>query len=1212
MTFASPQSKNGQFTFLIDTGAATSIIKFENLNFNSNRINKNKSITLSGIKSEINTMGTSPINLTKNHDKFNFEFNVIDQEFNIPYDGIIGHDFLSQFQADISYKNNTIAFHKSFKLQPSTITQVPIHFITNNTDNVTINGMNDRNIIVPGNILITNETKYYPVINKSNEPFNLPPLKIIGEKAVEVYFIQNSDSKHRSYQLKSNLRTEHLNKEEKEELENICESFSDIFFLPGDHLSSTDTIEHEIKTTEPSPVVTKNYRYPKVHEQEVQDQIRKMIDQNIIRPSNSPWSAPLWVVPKKKDASGKQKWRIVTDYRKLNDITITDKFPLPNIEEILDQLGEASYFTTLDLANGFHQIKMKEEDKPKTAFSTPRGHYEFNRMTFGLKNAPATFQRLMNTVLMQNLGTDCFVYLDDIVIFGKSLKDHNDKLCRIFKALRQHNLKLQPDKCEFLRKEVAYLGHIISDKGVEPNPEKIQAVVDRKEPRNPKDIKSFLGLTGYYRRFIPNYAQLAKPLTSLLKKDTIFKFDEKCKESFLKLKQFLISKPILQYPDFSKPFVLTTDASNEAIGSILSQGEHDLPIAYYSATLNNAERNYSTTEKELLAIVKSCKHFRPYLYGTEFKIVTDHKPLQWLMNCKDPASRLVRWRLKLGDYQYKIVYKSGKTNINADALSRPVLTIQDKSFEDFKVYHQSNLNVNQYPKINKPLEQFKNIVFPYSCDLSLNNAYSTFVTSNCILKNLKLNKISEIAKLKSETPNQHIYLLFTKDKAKDEMTYPNIYHGIRNLFLMLKHNQETEVNIINIPQISRNINQQTFESLIQYLNIDNIKVNLIIGDLIHPTKDQRKTILTEYHTDALSGHPGVNRTFQEVKKTYFWKGMKQEIENFIKTCDVCQRNKKINIKTPMVITSTANDFAEAIACDIMGPYPITKNNNRYILTVQDELTKFVQAYPISEISAETCAIHLIKYFSIFGFPNTILTDQGTNFMSNLLKEINKILQIKHKITSPYHPQTNGSLERTHASIKSFIKSYVGNNPETWDEYVYLASHSYNTHENRSTKERPYTLVFGREPKIPRSLEKPKELPTYQNLTKDILNKAKIIRDTAKENLFQSKIVNKKYYDKNSKENKLAPGDQVLLFDSLNISRFDRKFNSTYKGPYEVIQVHSNNTASIQISKNKIRTYHLNKLKRYLVSDDENGRDDCNFTNIPMSNSCDELSDFCNK
>ena len=335
----------------------------------------------------------------------------------------------------------------------------------------------------------------------------------------------------------------------------------------------------------------------------------------------------------RQDQDQSQKSRnLVLCITKLNEQTVGDAYPIPNNSDILDQLGHSTYFTTLYLASGYHQIEMHPRDTEKTAFSVPLGHYEFTRMPFGLKNAPSTFQRLMNSVLSGLQGTRCLVYLDDIVIFADSLETHNKKLIEIFKRLREFDLKLKPSKCEFLRKEVIYLGHKISEMGAQPDESKLDAVRSFPRPKTVKNIKSFLGLAGYYRRFIKDFSKKALPLTSLLKKDASFQWSDKQEQAFEELKDCLTEQPILQFPDFERPFNVTTDASNFAIGAVLSQGDYpkDLPVAYASRCLNSAETNYSVIEKELLAIVWAVRHFRPYLYGRRFRIVTDHQPLSCL------------------------------------------------------------------------------------------------------------------------------------------------------------------------------------------------------------------------------------------------------------------------------------------------------------------------------------------------------------------------------------------------------------------------------------------------------------------------------------------------------------------------------------------------------------------------------------------------------
>jgi hypothetical protein len=312
---------------------------------------------------------------------------------------------------------------------------------------------------------------------------------------------------------------------------------------------------------------------------------------------------------------------------------------------------------------------MDPGDVDKTAFSTKEGHWAYKRMPFGLKMAPATFQCLMNTGLSGLTGTRCFVFLDDIVIYANSLYDHDRKLRDVFRRLREHNLKLQPDKCEFLRKEVVFLGHKISKHGVEPDARKIESIENFPRLNTAKQLKNFLGLAGYYRRFIPQFSKVAAPLHKLLKKDVPYVWGESQGIAFRALKQKLMTKLILKYPDFTQEFILTTNASNDGAGAVLSQGEigKDLPVAFASRSFNKAERNYSKVEKELAAIMWRIKHFRPYLYGRKFKVVSDHKPLTWIMNVKDPGLRLLRWCIQLAEYDYEVVYKPGTQDANADA-----------------------------------------------------------------------------------------------------------------------------------------------------------------------------------------------------------------------------------------------------------------------------------------------------------------------------------------------------------------------------------------------------------------------------------------------------------------------------------------------------------------------------------------------------------------
>lgn len=429
--------------------------------------------------------------------------------------------------------------------------------------------------------------------------------------------------------------------QEQKRLLALCKKYENIFYQKNDKLSYTKGITHNIPTPNDLPPINqKNYRLPQAHKEIINNTVEELLENDIIEHSNSPWNSPLLVVDKKPGADGKKKHRVVIDYRKLNLQTLGDAYPLPRIDDILDQLNGSEYFTTLDLASGYHQVPIETKDKEKTAFSTNLGHFQFKRMPFGLKGGPATFQRLMDQTLQGLLSTDCFVYLDDIVVYSNSLKNHLEKLEKIFERIQNAKLKLQPQKCHFLKTEIIYLGHKCSKDGCEPDPDKTKAIQSIKPPKSVKEIQSFLGIANYYRRFIPNFAKIAIPLVKLTRKETPFNWDEECAQAFENLKKTLISDAVLSFPDFSKPFEISTDASNEALGAVLSQDAK--PIAFASKTLNLTESKYSTIEKELLGVVWGVKKFRCYVYGQEFTVFTDHKPLLGIHRMKDPSSRLLR------------------------------------------------------------------------------------------------------------------------------------------------------------------------------------------------------------------------------------------------------------------------------------------------------------------------------------------------------------------------------------------------------------------------------------------------------------------------------------------------------------------------------------------------------------------------------------------
>ena len=451
-------------------------------------------------------------------------------------------------------------------------------------------------------------------------------------------------------------------------LQDFLIQHEDVFALDSSELGSTDIVTHSIDTGDQPPIRQPVRRTPFALRSKVDEMVKEMMEQGVVQPSHSPWASPI-VLVKKKDGGT----RFCVDFRRLNAITKQDVFPLPRIDDTLDLLSSAKYFTTLDLASGYWQVKMAPESQEKTAFATYSGLYEFTVMPFGLCNAPATFQRLMETVLAGLARKTCMVYIDDILVFSKTFEEHLTHLEQIFNRLRQAGLRLKLKKCTFAQPKVEYLGHVVTRDGIEVDPKKVEAVKGFPQPTNLKTLRSFLGLASYYRRFIPNFSKEARPLHSLTGKNAPFVWTPTCQQAFDKLKQLLTNAPVLAFPNFELDFILETDASGDGLGAVLAQKHQDggiRPVAFASRTLQPHEKNYGATELEALGVVWAAKHFRPYLYGHHCDLYTDHEALKSLLNTPQPSGKLARWGMAIQELDLSIHYRPGKKNSNADALSR--------------------------------------------------------------------------------------------------------------------------------------------------------------------------------------------------------------------------------------------------------------------------------------------------------------------------------------------------------------------------------------------------------------------------------------------------------------------------------------------------------------------------------------------------------------
>ena len=468
----------------------------------------------------------------------------------------------------------------------------------------------------------------------------------------------------------------HLSASEADAIKDVLRRHRAAVSQNSEDIGRCDLVEHYIETGDHAPIATRQWPLPHSTIKNVEEQCEKMRKMGVIEPCHSAWQSPTLLVRKKN-----QEFRFCVDYRKLNSISVKDKFPIPRIEIILQSLRGAKRFTTLDLKSGYWQIKVAKRDRDKTAFATPNETYRFKRLPFGLHNGPATFQRLMQLVLRPVLGKIAYVFLDDIIVFSRTFDEHVRDLEQVLTLIERAGLKVSPEKCEFGRKKLKYLGHVVTDEGIQVDPEKVEAVQKMTAPKNPRDVRRVMGMAGYYRRFIAGFSEITAPLTDLTKKKAKFVWDSTHQTAFERIKQELSRAPVLQYPDYGKAFQIHTDASGSAIGGVLTQQHEgtDLPVAYFSRKLNPAETRYTVSEKEALAIVASVKHFSHYVFGHKFEVITDHAPLKYLFTNRTTVPRITKWALLLSEYCFDILYRPGKDHVIPDALSRSIAFIGKKT-----------------------------------------------------------------------------------------------------------------------------------------------------------------------------------------------------------------------------------------------------------------------------------------------------------------------------------------------------------------------------------------------------------------------------------------------------------------------------------------------------------------------------------------------------
>lgn len=1201
--------KGRTYVWLIDTGASLSAIK-RDVALSTKESITPKVTYIDGIGGKVSSNGIIRLNLESKTAKqsFNHKFHVF---ANLPLDvdGIIGQDFLMKYKCVINFETETITLNYNnqfFKIPlnltvksktsiNSNLIKIPARCETTiklsnnyNGDCVVLSSEIGEGIFV-ANTITRSENGKIPIkiLNTRDEDVILKTLtpQIRPLHDYKCYsFEQCENNADRVKLLFSHLKLQNLNTEEKNTIASICAKFADIFHLPGDTLNTTKLYEQKIHLKPNTlPVYNKPYRLPQSQKTEINKQIKEMLKNDIIEESQSEWASPLLLVPKKTDSSGEKKWRLVIDYRKVNEVIENDKFPLPNITEILDSLTGAMYFSTLDLNQSYYQIKLDPESRKYTAFIADK-HYQMKRLPMGLKTSPNAFSRAM-TIAMSGLNyLKCIVYLDDIIVMGRNLSQHNNNLIDIFTRLRKVNFKLNPLKCNFLQKEILYLGHVVTPEGIKPDPKKISAVQNYPVPKNTDEVRRFVAFVNYYRKFIPQFSEITQPLNKLLKKDEKFDWNKGCITAFERLKTAISSPPLLQYPDFSKSnkFMLHTDASGIAIGCVLSN-KNGLPIAYASRPLNSAEKNYPTIEKELLAIVWAVKYFRPYLYGRNFKIVTDHRPLIYLFNMNNPSSRLTKFRLCLEEYDFTVEYLKGKENAAADALSR--IEITSDELKDMTKNVMSVMTRAQKRRI-KELSQVND-----SVSMSSNNDWTGHPNIVGIPK--KTNSLPEL----SFNKNDYDKILKQTDLVSSQNNIiiyspslltlcvnPSFRSRTKRAFLAreldtfcktqkirevcILHNDDTTCIITELAQCINNKNGSR----------SGPRLCIIKGVKKINNKDDRRVILNDFHLLPTSGHAGIRRMTNNVKRYYYWPGMDNDIIEFVKKCDKCQKQKfHKNTKQPLCITSTATSAFDKVFLDLVGPLTKDINQYNYILTLQCELTKYVEAYPLLNKETDTVARAFVDNFILrYGIPSEIATDRGTEFISKTMQEVCNILKINKLQSTAYHHESLGSLENSHKSLGAFLRIQTDNQAHHWSDWLQFWCFSYNTTVHSSTKYTPYELVFGKLCRIPSNIiNQVDPIYNFNSYAMELKYRLQKSQEDARNNLIETKIKRKIKYDVSTNLINYKIGDLVL------VKKENRdKMDPVYLGPFTVIEDQGVNVKLLVLGKEMI--VHKNRTKKFYI------------------------------
>ncbi|PAA92863.1 hypothetical protein BOX15_Mlig004203g3 [Macrostomum lignano] len=1051
--------------------------------------------------------------------------------------------------------------------------------------------------VVPSLVTLRQGEAYLEVINTSSQEARVPAAALVGMAkpllASELNYLKDQPEKEQLCQNKNtqfcenirqvqdksedwiseiNIGTE-LTQEQRQKVIEVVKEHSAAFSQHELDLGRTHLVTHEIILKDNNPVQIPARKIPPHWIKEVDEQLDLMLARGIIRPSYSQYSTPLVIVPK-KDGS----LRLVNDYRALNNKSEYFPYPITNINETFSCLHGASQFSTLDLFSGYYQIALREEDKCKTSFPTlHRGSFEYEVLPMGLQGAPGTFQRCMNLVLKDIAQKFAIAYLDDVIVYSTDFESHLEHLKEVLKRLIQANMKLKAKKCHLFKSELQYLGHVIGKSGIKRDASKLETIRNWPKPKSVTELRSFLGLCNYYRKFVRDFAEVAAPLCELTNKnikciqDNWTRIHDEC---FELLKERMCSEEVLAYPEFNTDpqvyFVLDTDASDVRIGAVLNQVQSDgveRPIAYYSRKMRQSESRYPITRKELLAIVDSLKYFRFYLVGKRFKVRTDHNALTWLLRQTEQTGILGRWIERLSEFDFEIEHRSGPKHVNADALSRIPDPQQDES-SPFARSLSCRATVNTDPASAVTVSS-GNSAQAETCSLH------SGVTSCCSPQNMAPNR--------HNTPSFSSRLLSKRQEQEPKERHPLVCNALLSDYLRSPVRRENLVaaqladpalsyvrNLIESDLPKPNFQERLelsheIRNLLGYYELFRIEDGVLRIDL-NSGRTESKVVLPksldgevfhEFHDSPLAGHLGRDKTYQRVKERFWRVGLATAVEKYVAKCKSCLESKsRKRCKAPVQNFPIVEPFSR-LHIDLIGPISQTsKSGNKYVLSVIDSTSKFPFAFAIKNQKAKT-VIKILqeRVFADFGIPQWIHTDQGTQFTGKAFRKFLDLYGIRHTRTTSYHPQSNGLVENLNKQIKSIITCLLEKEHANWDVLLPGCITALRTSTHTATGFSPHYLVFGREARMPSDnvFQQPKafaDLPAY---VQEHLTHLQEGQELAKQRLKLIQRKREQHYSNKPKQPDLPIGSLVFINNPVITQTEANKFHRKRRAVYEVIE-----------------------------------------------------------